>query len=158
MKKLLIVLLTLLALVVLAPGQANAYLNYGSVHVIVDGRLSQSNMLFSFESNISNQIFQSLVAEDACGGESGSGAYECTVASYAEPQNGWVNPGWCAGFRDQVSTTYGTQWGDWRYVRGGYNGVSVVLNPSKQFGNMPTGAVLRIHAYLVPVGVAGCTY
>lgn len=156
-KKLVVVLVALGMLVLGVPGQANAYLNAGYVNVYVDGLKSQSNMLFSYQSNVSYEIGQEIVQEAACGGESGSKDYPCRHFSWGEPQNGWVNAGWCAGFRDEISTDFGTQYGEWRYHRGGYNGVSVSLNPSDR-GEMPPGAKLRIRSYLVPVGVAGCTY
>lgn len=143
----------LFMLVVLVPGQANA-VSTADIHVYVDPGLSQSNMLFSHESNVSYTVGQTIVAEGKCGGEGGN----CTYFSWAEPLNGWVNGGWCAGFQAARQTTYSTVYGDWHYYSGGSGGKSVnlIYDVIKPHFPVDQAGLIRVKSYLVPHGVAGC--
>lgn len=160
MKKKIITLLAALAvavgLAVAGPaGTAQAAVSAGYVGVNVRADLSQSNMLFSFEYEQDHSISQTIVCEGCYYGEGGN------VLIFSEPQRMWTNAGWCSGYRYLITDTrynFTTTTG-WWYQRGGYNGVSTYVNPKPNFvSNVPEHDIYTIEAYLVPVGVAGCTY
>lgn len=132
---------------------ASGFSNPGNVYVYVNPDLSQSNMLISFYSPSQNNVYQIHVGEGICGGEP-----PCTQYSTYEPQNIWVNPGWCAGFRTHFSYASGaTSTTDWKYYSGGSGGQSVPINPRAYYNNIVyAGDTAGVETYLVPHGYAGC--
>ncbi|TQN41615.1 hypothetical protein FHU33_0986 [Blastococcus colisei] len=155
---LLVALGVALGLTVAGPaGTAQAVQNSGLVGVHVRADLSQSNMLFSFQDQTGDPLHQTYVCEGCYYGEAGD------VLISSEPQQMWTNPGWCSGYRYVIYDTRfdpeAVSTSAWWYVRGGYNGVSTHVNPRPNWvSDVPSYNIYEIQAYLVPVGVAGCTY
>ena len=117
MKRVLAAALTAVIAVFAAPTPAGATIAPNAeVRITVNKIRSVSNMLVSFESKISGQIFQVYVCEGCVYGE---GGYSYT---YAEPQRVWINAGWCGSiWRNGVGN----------YYRGGSTGLSVPIHPGR---------------------------
>ena len=122
MKKTIVTILLAFAMLIgVAPTPAGATIAPNAdVRVTVNKIRSESNMLVSFESKISGQIFQVYVCEGCVYGE---GGYSYT---YAEPQRVWINAGWCGSIHVN---------GVGNYYSGGASGRSVLIHP----GDTATG-------------------